>query len=102
MVTWAGIIVKGLQIFGMGAVIGGVETGLHKMTQGGHEQKMATHVSTQSSEKNEYGGYIAIAMIVGIVVVVIMILIILVVVVRVEYSTELCLRKLSLSGGILN
>jgi hypothetical protein len=68
----------------MGAVMGGVETGLHKMTEGGHEQKMAIHVSTQSSEKNEYGGYIAIAKIVGTGVVVIMIPIILVVVVRVE------------------
>jgi hypothetical protein len=56
----------------MGAVMAGVETGLDKMTEGGHEQKMALNVSTLSSEKNEYQGYIAIAMIVGIVVVVIM------------------------------
>jgi hypothetical protein len=31
----------------MGAVMEGVETGLDKMTEGGHEQKMAKHVSTQ-------------------------------------------------------
>jgi uncharacterized membrane protein len=66
----------------MGAVMAGVETGLDKMTEGGQEQKMAIHVSTQSSEKNEYGGYIAIAMVVGIVVVVLMILIILVILVK--------------------
>jgi hypothetical protein len=80
--TWSGMIIKGLKLMGAGVVFAGVETGMDKITKTGQEQAVTIKVTSQASEKNDYGGYVAIVMLVVVGVVILMILIMLVIMLR--------------------
>jgi hypothetical protein len=75
--TWGGMIVQGLKLLGAG-----VETGMDKMTKKGPEQAVTIKVTSQASERNDYGGYMAIVLLAVVGVVILIVLIMLLAILR--------------------
>jgi ABC-type sulfate transport system permease subunit len=76
------MIVQGLKLLGAGVVFAGVETVMDKMTKQGPEQAVTIKVTSQASERNDYGGYMVIVLLALVGVVILIVLIMLLVILR--------------------